>query len=169
MPLARGHLLAEPLAGAGHCSGHRRLWIRWRPAAGHGPGRRARHIQKHVEGLRGPGGQHAQAHAATGDLEGKCSSSPCVFSRASKKPTAQAGSEVEVGWWILAQHGGGYSYRLAPASEPLTEKAFQKMPLDFVGPSILRWGGDKSTQLEFNATRITEGTFPKGSQWTKNP
>ena len=25
-------------------------------------------------------------------------------------------------------------------------------PLDFVGNSILRWGGDKSTQLEFNVT-----------------
>ena len=29
------------------------------------------------------------------------------------------------------------------------------MPLDFVGPSILRWGGDKTTQLEFNATRTS--------------
>ena len=41
----------------------------------------------------------------------------------------KAGSEVEVGWWILAQHGGGYSYRLAPADKPLTEAEFQKMPL----------------------------------------
>ena len=53
---------------------------------------------------------------------------------------------------------------MAPASEPLTEKAFQKMPLDFVGPSILRWGGDKSTQLEFNATargwETNKGTTP---------
>ena len=43
------------------------------------------------------------------------------------------------------------------------------MPLSAVGPSILRWDGDKSTQLAFNATRITQGTFPAGSQWTKNP
>jgi hypothetical protein len=83
--------------------------------------------------------------------------------------TWQAGSNVEVGWWILAQHGGGYSYRLAPAGEPLTEKTFQKMPLDFVGPSILRWGGDKSTQLEFNASRTSTGTIPAGSMWSKNP
>ena len=60
-------------------------------------------------------------------------------------------------------------YRLAPADEPLNEANFNKMPLSAVGPSILRWDGDKSTQLAFNATRITEGTFPKGSQWTKNP
>ena len=96
-------------------------------------------------------------------MEGKCSSSLCVFSRRLNEADAQAGSEVEVGWWILAQHGGGYSYRLAPASEPLTEKALQKMPLDFVGPSILRWGGDKTTQLEFNATRTSTGTSPAGS------
>lgn len=83
--------------------------------------------------------------------------------------TWQAGSNVEVGWWILAQHGGGYSYRLAPASAPLTEKTFQKMPLDFVGPSILRWGGDKATQLEFNASRTSVGTTPAGSMWARNP
>lgn len=107
----------------------------------------------------------------------------------------KAGSEVEVGWWILAQHGGGYSYRLAPADKPLTEAEFQRMPLgkrqpcdiptvfvhfrrvrdtccavsDFVGPGILRWGGNVSSQLEFNATRTTEGTFPAGSMWSRNP
>ena len=70
---------------------------------------------------------------------------------------------------MAANHGGGYAYRLAPADGPLTEESFQRGPLDFVGNSILRWDGDKSTQLAFNATRITEGTFPKGSQWTKNP
>ena len=61
------------------------------------------------------------------------------------------------------------SYRLAPAGEPLTEATFQKMPLDFVGPSILRWGGNKSTDLHFNATRTNTGTMPKGSMWSKNP
>jgi len=81
----------------------------------------------------------------------------------------QAGSVVEVGWSIMAIHGGGYSYRLAPADEPLTEETFRKMPLDFVGPGVLRWSGDKSTQLEFNATRVSVGTYPLGSMWSKNP
>ena len=62
-----------------------------------------------------------------------------------------------------------YSYRLAPADKPLTEEQFRKMPLDFVGPGILRWGGNVSSQLEFNATRTTEGTFPAGSMWSRNP
>ena len=80
-----------------------------------------------------------------------------------------AGSNVEVGWSIMAHHGGGYSYRLAPADEPLTEETFRKIPLDFVGPSILRWDGDNTTQLEFNASRVSTGTVPAGSTWAKNP
>merc|ERR1719482_2389305 len=43
------------------------------------------------------------------------------------------------------------------------------MPLDMVGPSILRWDGNKHTQLEFNATRVSVGTVPTGSMWAKNP
>jgi len=83
--------------------------------------------------------------------------------------TWEAGSLVEVGWAVAAQHGGGYAYRLAPADAPLTEATFQKMPLDMVGPSILRWDGNRSSQLEFNATRVTTGTVPAGSMWAKNP
>eukprot|EP01047_Picozoa_sp_COSAG01_P103574 COSAG01_NODE_33018_length_571_cov_1.305085_1_plen_71_part_10 len=48
------------------------------------------------------------------------------------------------------QHGGGYSYRMAPADGPLTEETFGKMALAFVGNSTLRWDGDRSTQVTFN-------------------
>jgi hypothetical protein len=41
------------------------------------------------------------------------------------------GGEAEVIWQILANHGGGYQYRLCPADEPLTEACFQKHPLGF--------------------------------------
>ena len=41
--------------------------------------------------------------------------------------TWKAGAEVEVGWAIEAHHGGGYSYRLAPADEPLNEANFNKV------------------------------------------
>ena len=47
----------------------------------------------------------------------------------------------------------------------LTEELFTKIPLDFVGPGILRWDGDTRTQLEYNATRVSVGTHPKGSMW----
>jgi hypothetical protein len=35
-----------------------------------------------------------------------------------------------------ANHGGGYSYRLAPANGPLTEETFGKIPLKFVGQQV---------------------------------
>ena len=41
-----------------------------------------------------------------------------------------AGSGVEVSWGIRFNHGGGYQYRLCPASEPLTEDCFARTPLE---------------------------------------
>ena len=77
----------------------------------------------------------------------------------------------EVTWSIEANHAGGYLYRLAPADGPLTEAAFRKMPLDFVGNSALRWDGDKGGQLEFDAAakgwETNVGTTPVGSYWRK--
>lgn len=87
--------------------------------------------------------------------------------------TWEAGSSVEVGWTVMANHGGGYAYRLAPADGPLTEEVFRKMPLDFVGLSIFRWDGNVSSQVEFDTQKLgwetREGTTPKGSMWRKNP
>ena len=65
--------------------------------------------------------------------------------------------------------GGGYSYRLCPASEPLTEACFQKHPLDFVV--------DKQQLVLKNGSRIavpkpvfvTTGTSPAGSMWSRMP
>merc|ERR1712224_406863 len=85
----------------------------------------------------------------------------------------ETGSSVEVGWTVMANHGGGYAYRLASAGAPLTEEAFRQTPLDFVGPSILRWDGNKTSQLEFEPNKLgwetNQGTIPKGSTWRKNP
>ena len=41
------------------------------------------------------------------------------------------GGEATVSWNVRNNHGGGYQYRLCPASEPLTEECFQKYPLEF--------------------------------------
>ena len=87
--------------------------------------------------------------------------------------TWTAGSNVEVSWALKAWHGGGYTYRLAPADAPLTEETFNKMSLKFVGNSSLRWGGIGGEQLFFNSTakgwEVSEGTYPEGSMWRKNP
>ena len=59
-------------------------------------------------------------------------------------------------------------YRLCPASERLTEECFQKRPLKFSGAkSWLRWSNGQ--QVEIDALRVTEGTTPPGSEWSRNP
>lgn len=85
----------------------------------------------------------------------------------------RAGALVEVGWTIMAHHGGGYAYRLCPKGADLSEACFQKMPLKFEGLSALRWDGDRTAQLEFNASargwETSMGTVPAGSTWRKTP
>ena len=79
-----------------------------------------------------------------------------------------AGETAEVSWGITANHGGGYSYRLCPADEALTEACFQKRVLKFVGDmQKLRWMDGREVPIK--ARRTAEGTTPVGSQWTRNP
>merc|ERR1711970_426913 len=72
------------------------------------------------------------------------------------------GQRAEVGWGIIANHGGGYSYRLCKVPEEgmsaITEECFQQGHLDFAGD--MQWvqygpGGEK---VEFMANRTREGT-----------
>jgi len=86
----------------------------------------------------------------------------------------QAGSTVEVGWAVSANHGGGYSYRLCKIPEKgniaLTEECFEKMVLKFVGDhQWIQFGQDVANRTMIPALRTTEGTNPQGSQWTRNP
>jgi len=83
-----------------------------------------------------------------------------------------AGKTAEVAWGIYANHGGGYSYRLCPADNELTENCFQQHPLTLLGDKQwLQWGHglDMNNRTEIPAVRTTVGTVPKGSQWTRNP
>lgn len=89
-----------------------------------------------------------------------------------RKPRAQwiSGSTAEVGWGVTANHGGGYSYRLCPASGNLTEECFQEGHLRFVGStSWIQHGTDKRSRKAIKAVRVERGTKPLGSQWTRNP
>jgi hypothetical protein len=56
----------------------------------------------------------------------------------------RAGETVEVSWGLRYNHGGGYTYRLAKAEEPLTEANFDKTPLAFDGMPSLRWADGKA-------------------------
>jgi len=91
-----------------------------------------------------------------------------------------AGGKAEVaqgGWY--ANHGGGYQWRLCPASKftadgAKNEECFQSMPLDYASDkSQIQFGSNASSRVDFDAIRVTdantEGVLPKGSTWTKLP
>lgn len=83
-----------------------------------------------------------------------------------------AGSEVEVSWGLAANHGGGYQYRLCPKPaihKELKEECFQQMPLRFVGDTQWLQRALTSKRVAIPAIRTDTGTFPAGSQWTRNP
>lgn len=79
-------------------------------------------------------------------------------------------STVEVAWGMWANHGGGYSYRLCP-NEPgtlPTESCFQRNPLRFAGNK--QWLQHiNGTRVEIPLVKLSEGTFPPGSEWARVP
>lgn len=80
----------------------------------------------------------------------------------------KAGSEQEIKWGILANHGGGYSFRLCPMPKSgkladLTEECFQKGSLEFVGTSWAIFDG--KTRTKFQGAGID---LPTG-HWRQNP
>jgi len=87
--------------------------------------------------------------------------------------TVQAGSDLEVAWAINANHGGGYSYRICPSSPNATEACFQRTVLAASASNRdcawIQQGADKSTRTRIPMLRTTTGTFPAGSEWTRNP
>lgn len=91
----------------------------------------------------------------------------------------RSGDTAEVSWVAVANHAGGYSYSLCPAGSPLTEECFDKMPLQFANftHQNLRYMymtsastiSPNRTEFTIEAARTSEGVYPKGSTWTKNP
>lgn len=134
----------------------------------------------------GPG--HASFHptpwARQGDLGSR------VLRKGPPTATWRAGSVVKVGWGLRYNHGGGYMYRLCPASEPLTEECFARHPLIFNGSSdrtsapyrqVLRWadGTEESVAASLvwvsppheraAAGRTAASPNPVGYPWALNP
>merc|ERR1711924_175015 len=88
------------------------------------------------------------------------------------------GEVVEVAWAITANHGGGYSWRLCKKSDNVSEECFQRQVLRFAGKvSFLQYsdvipnreGFLKLPRFELPLITVSEGTFPHGSQWARNP
>merc|ERR1711871_419534 len=84
-----------------------------------------------------------------------------------------AGSVVEAEWAIYANHGGGYSYRLCRkdgSGSEATEACYSKTPLRFASSSTtIRYHDGSRPDFLINATTTSEGTWPVGSEWRKNP
>ena len=82
--------------------------------------------------------------------------------------TWKRGTNVDVGWAISANHGGGYAYRLCKADGNITEECFAAGHLEFAGES--QWARyPNGTQVEMPLRMTDVGTFPKGSQWARDP
>jgi len=88
------------------------------------------------------------------------------------------GAAVEVAFGITANHGGGYRYSLCPLDSPTVDtKCFESHPLQFVGPvswlqygdAMMDSGSNHTSRTEIRADRLTQGTTPRGSEWTKMP
>lgn len=156
-----------------------------------------------VEGTAGNGGDPAPGYALGhhgSDLPPLKGIKPRVW---------KVGDVVDAAWAVIANHGGGYQYRLCPKNSPQTEECFQKTPLEFVGdeqyiqycpskytpydrpvgpkypakgwnestpsnyPPEKVFGGDMScdrtNRTAIPAKRVSIGTHPAGSTWTRNP
>jgi len=80
-----------------------------------------------------------------------------------------AGSVQNMTWGVLANHGGGYSFRLCKMPESgmladLTEECFQAGALDFVGDTSVAVYDDKD-RTEFEAKQVKLST----GMWRRNP
>ena len=73
----------------------------------------------------------------------------------------------QVSWNIRFNHGGGYSYRLCPASEPITEACFQSNPLEFVLDKQQLLFPNGSRLAVPNPVFVNTGTSPPGSIWSR--
>ena len=79
----------------------------------------------------------------------------------------RSGARAEVKLSVRANHGGGWSFRLCPADQPLTEACMQRRPLDFAERTWLEFRN--GSRLEINGLYLTTGTFPPNSMWALNP
>lgn len=79
----------------------------------------------------------------------------------------RSGERTEVKLSVRANHGGGYQYRLCPATELLTEACFQRTPLNFTQRTWLEFRN--GSRVEIKGTYLSEGTTPANSTWALQP
>lgn len=96
----------------------------------------------------------------------------------SKKPTVwEAGSVQEVAFALLANHGGGYSWRLCKNEGLVNEECFQRTPMRFVSNVSEVQYGDKLVwetplvlpRFQIPLVKTSDGTHPPASEWARIP
>ena len=81
----------------------------------------------------------------------------------------ETGGLANVSMSIIANHGGGWLYRLCPAHANLTEGCFQKGTLRFEGTTQWLIDDAGAVLASIPAIRTSLGTTPEGSLWARNP
>jgi len=85
-----------------------------------------------------------------------------------KPSTWIRGQSHAVAFTISVNHGGGYSYRVCPKSQHLSEKCFQQNHLTFTSPQhTIKFTNGKQDKIP--ALHLTKGTYPAGSMWAVMP
>merc|ERR1712232_1037895 len=78
----------------------------------------------------------------------------------------KAGGTAEVGWALSAQHGGGYSYRLCPKGQEITEACFQANHLSFTSKNTtVRYHDGSRKDFQIPTTDL----ITEGKHWRRNP
>jgi len=83
-----------------------------------------------------------------------------------------AGSTAWAWWSLLANHGGGYQYRLCPRNTELTDACFDANPVSFAsGNYTIRYhsGPSEMPDVVHEAVDVSVGTKPSGSTWRRSP
>jgi len=97
-----------------------------------------------------------------------------------KSPTTtywRAGQTAETSWGVIANHAGGYSYRLCSVESfdtadllKVTEACFEANGLDFEGKQWVQYSDDVAGRTEVQPILVTgSDVSPANSQWRKNP
>lgn len=78
----------------------------------------------------------------------------------------KAGGAAEVAWALSAQHGGGYSYRLCPKGQTLTEACFQSNHLSFTSKNTtVRYHDGSKADFQIPTANL----ITSGQHWRRNP
>ena len=163
----------QPMEEPRQCTHRRRVWLRRRNTLGT---QRPRGWRLRKYDVRPPWNPwiHTPEDAhrdRVEDRRNRRSVSFCSHAPLRRVPSHRFDSSHQMhyrSWNVRNNHGGGYSYRLCPGTEPLTEECFKKHPLDFdqTKQAILFQNG---TRFPIKGTFVNEGTEPAGSTWAMLP